>query len=123
MEGLHPLHRRVAGIDVHRMLHVVTALIEQPEPDGSIQRLTREFGGFKRDCRELAAWLVELRVELVVMESTGIYWKSLYSHLERAGIPAWVVNAHFHLARARPQDRHGRLGMAGGAGALRSGAR
>ena len=93
MEGLHPLHRRVAGIDVHRMLHMVTALLEQP--DGSIERCTRQFGGFKRDCRELAAWLVELRVELVVMQSTGIYWKSLYSHLERAGIQAWVVNAHF----------------------------
>ena len=28
------------------------------------------------------------------MESTGIYWKSLYAHLERGGIEAWVVNAH-----------------------------
>jgi hypothetical protein len=47
--GLQALHRRVAGIAVHRMLHVVTALIEQP--DGTMQRQTREFGGFKRDCR------------------------------------------------------------------------
>ena len=93
MEGLQPLHRRVAGIDVHRMLHVVTVLIEQP--DGSMERQTRQFGGFRRDCRALAAWLTELEVELVVMESTGIYWKSVFSHLERAGIRAWVVNAHF----------------------------
>ncbi len=28
MEGLSPLHRRVAGIDVHRLLHVVTVLME-----------------------------------------------------------------------------------------------
>ena len=28
------------------------------------------------------------------MESTGIYWKSVYAHLENAGILAWVVNAH-----------------------------
>lgn len=28
------------------------------------------------------------------MESTGIYWKSLYTYIERAGINAWVVNAH-----------------------------
>jgi hypothetical protein len=28
MEGLQPIYRRVAGIDVHRMLHVVTAVIE-----------------------------------------------------------------------------------------------
>jgi transposase len=90
--GLRALHRRVAGIDVHRMLHVVTALIEQS--DGSMQRHTREFGGFRRDCRALAAWLAELGVELVVMESTGIYWKSVHAHLENAGIPAWVVNAH-----------------------------
>jgi len=93
MEGLQPLHRRVAGIDVHRMLHVVTILIELP--DGSMQRHSREFGGFKRDCRALADWLVEQRIELVVMESTGIYWKSVHAHLERAGILAWVVNAHF----------------------------
>jgi transposase len=90
--GLRALYRRVAGIDVHRMLHVVTALIEQA--DGSMQRQTREFGGFRRDCRALAAWLSELGVELVVMQSTGIYWKSVHAHLENAGIAAWVVNAH-----------------------------
>ena len=90
--GLRALYRRVAGIDVHRMLHVVTVLIEQE--DGSMQRHRREFGGFRRDCRELAAWLSELGVELVVMESTGIYWKSVHAHLENAGIAAWVVNAH-----------------------------
>ena len=93
MEGLQPLHRRVAGIDVHRMVHVVTVLIEQP--DGSVQRQSREFGGFKRDCHALAQWLRECGVELVVMESTGIYWKSVFAHLEREGIAAWVVNAHF----------------------------
>jgi len=93
MEGLQPIYRRVAGIDVHRMLHVVTVVIEHP--DGSIEQISKEFGGFKRDCRALAAWLVEWNVELVVMESTGIYWKSIYAHIERAGIQAWVVNAHF----------------------------
>ncbi len=90
--GLRALYRRVAGIDVHRMLHVATVLLEQP--DGGVQRQTRQFGGFRRDCRELAAWLAELRIELVVMESTGIYWKSVYAHLENSGVTAWVVNAH-----------------------------
>lgn len=92
MEGLQAIRRRVAGIDVHRMLHVVTAVIEQD--DGSIEQASREFGGFRRECRALAAWLAELDIELVVMESTGIYWKSLHAHLERAGIEVWVVNAH-----------------------------
>jgi transposase len=93
MEGLTPLHRRVAGIDVHRMLHVVTVLIE--ETDGTITKHQKEFGGFKRDMKAMAAWLFELRVELVVMESTGIYWKSAHTHIERAGILAMIVNAHF----------------------------
>jgi transposase len=92
MEGLTPLHPCVAGIDVHRLLHVVTVLIT--EADGSITKQQREFGGFKRDLRALADWLRMLQVRLVVMESTGIYWKSAYSHLERADIPTWVVNAH-----------------------------
>ena len=95
MEGLQPLHRRVAGIDVHRMLHVATVVLEQP--DGSIEQTSREFGGFRRDCRALAAWLAELRVERVVMESTGIYWKSVHAHLENAGIAAWVVNVIYVL--------------------------
>ena len=47
MEGLQPIYRRVAGIDVHRMLHVVTVVIEHP--DGSIEQISKEFGGFKRD--------------------------------------------------------------------------
>jgi len=87
------MRRRVAGIDVHRMLHVVTIVIESA--DGSVEHTSRQFGGFRRDCRALATWLVEQDIELVVMESTGVYWKSLYTHVERAGIEAWVVNAHF----------------------------
>jgi transposase len=88
---MEPMHKRVAGLDVHRMKHVVTVLIE--EKDGTLTKVTRQFGGFKRDLRELIGWLGEHRVELVVMESTGIYWKSVYASLSAAGIPALVVNA------------------------------
>jgi transposase len=45
--NLETLHKRVAGIDVHRMKHVITVLIENE--DGTITRNTREFGGFKRN--------------------------------------------------------------------------
>ncbi len=86
-----PLYRCIAGMDVHRMLYVLTVLIEQE--DGALEKHQRSFGGFKRDRRALVAWLLELGVTLVVMESTGIYWKSIYAALERAGIPAHVVNA------------------------------
>jgi len=93
MDGLSPLHRRVAGIDVHQMLHVITVLVENE--DGTITKHQQSFGGYKRDMRAMALWLLDLGVELVVMESTGIYWKSAYAYLERAGIPALVVNAKF----------------------------
>jgi transposase len=89
---MEPIHRRVAGLDVHRMKHVITVLIEGE--DGSITKHTREFGGFKRDMKALIAWLTECQVELVILESTGIYWKSVFASLSAAGIPAWVVNAH-----------------------------
>jgi transposase len=86
------LHKRVAGIDVHRMKHVVTVLIE--DAAGNITRHTREFGGFKRDLKALAAWLREMGVELVILESTGIYWKSVHARLEEVGLTIWVVNAY-----------------------------
>jgi transposase len=72
----------------------MTSLIRQQEKETGDKQHTREFGGFKRDLRWLVAWLQRYGVELVVMENTGIYWKSLYSHLERGGIETWVVNAH-----------------------------
>ena len=102
MEGLSPLHKVVAGIDVHRMLHVITVLVENE--DGTLTKHQQSFGGFKRDMKAMVLWLLELEVERVVMESTGIYWKSAYSHLERAGIFAMVdsVKEDFHIHVQHP---------------------
>jgi transposase len=86
-----PLYRRIAGLDVHRMLYVLTVLIELD--DGTVTKHQRSFGGFQRDLRDLVAWLLELGVKLVVMESTGSDFQSVYAALEKAGIPAHVVNA------------------------------
>lgn len=92
MNNLSALHRRVAGIDVHRMQHTVTVLLEGE--DGAVERTTRSCGGFRRQLRELAQWLSELGIERVVLESTGIYWRSVHAQLERAGVPVWLVNAY-----------------------------
>jgi transposase len=86
-----PLYRRIAGVDVHRMLYVLTVLIEVD--DGPVTQHHRSFGGFQRDLRDWVAWLLELGVELVVMESTGSDFQSVYAAPEKAGIPAHVVNA------------------------------
>ena len=92
MDNLQPMHRRVAGVDVHRMQHAVTVLLELQ--DRQIQREQRQFGGFQRDVRGLAEWLAQLKVERVVLESTGIYWRSVHAHLERSGLAVWLVNAY-----------------------------
>lgn len=65
----------------------------------------REFGGYKRDRRALAQWAKSFAPEIVVMESTGIYWKSPYAALESVGIAAWVVNArHVKTVPGRKTD-------------------
>ena len=86
-----PMYKRVIGLDVHQAKISACAVIEQA--DGTLAVEHREFGGFKRDRRILAQWARECRPDVVVMESTGIYWKSPYAALEKIGIAAWVVNA------------------------------
>lgn len=85
------LYKRVVGLDIHQAQITACALIE--EPDGNVRIEQRQFGTFKKDRRELAQWVASLRPDDVVMESTGIYWKSPYAALEAVGIRAKVVNA------------------------------
>ena len=63
-----------SGIDLGHCTHSWTQAmpLRAPwhTPNGSTARLSREFGGFRRDCQAMAKWLAELRVQLVVMEST-----------------------------------------------------
>lgn len=88
---LAPLHKRVIGLDVHQAQITACAIIE--EADGTTRLEQRQFGAFKRDRRALAEWAQALHPDQVVMESTGIYWKSPYAALEAVGLRAWVVNA------------------------------
>lgn len=83
------LYKRVIGLDFHQAQITSCALIE--EADGSTRIEKRQFGGFKRERRELANWVASLRPDEVVMESTGIYWNSPYAALEAMGVLAKVV--------------------------------
>jgi len=89
--NLAALYKRVLGLDVHQAQITACALIE--DENGEPQLIQRQFGTFKRDRKALAEWAASLKVELVVMESTGIYWKSPYATLEAAGLKTLVVNA------------------------------
>ena len=75
------------------------------EADGELKVELREFGGFKRDRREMARWVASFAPESVVMESTGIYWKSPSAALERVGVRALGVNArHVKQVPGRKTD-------------------
>lgn len=100
---LKPIYRRVIGLDIHQAKISACAVSEQS--DGEVTVEMREFGGFKRDRRALAQWAKSFAPELVVMESTGIYWKSPYAALEGVGLAPWVVNArHVKTVPGRKTD-------------------
>ena len=91
MTNLNPIVKSSAGLDVHKKLVVATILVEQQ--DGSVMEKTQEFGTFPNQRKKLALWLKANNIELIVMESTGVYWKSIYSALEEQKLNAYVVNA------------------------------
>jgi transposase len=100
---LTPMHKRVIALDVHQAKITACAVVEQD--DGRVEVTKRDFGAFKRDRRALAQWALEIKPEVVVMESTGVYWKSPFAALEAVGIIAWVVNArHVKAVPGRKTD-------------------
>ena len=81
------MHPHAAGIDVGAKEHVVAVPSDRdPQP-------VRTFEAFTPDLHELAAWLKRSGIETVALESTGIYWISLYEVLEQYGFEVRVVNA------------------------------
>lgn len=43
--------------------------------------------------KSISAWLQQCGIETVAMESTGVYWKSLFSVLIQDGFEVYLVNA------------------------------
>jgi transposase len=100
---LTPMHKRVIALDVHQAKITACAIVEHD--DGRLEEIKRDFGAFKRDRRALAQWALEIGPEVLVMESTGVYWKSPFAALEAVGIIAWVVNArHVKAVPGRKTD-------------------
>ena len=75
------IYQCVAALDIHQAKLTVCMMFMNAL--GQVVSEIREFGGFKRDRRAMAEWVASFNPELVVMESTGIYWKSPYAALER----------------------------------------
>ena len=87
LQSLPLIHPHAAGIDVGAKEHVVAV------PADRDPRPVRSFKAFTPDLYELAEWLQQCGVETVALESTGIYWITLYEILEERGFEVRVVNA------------------------------
>jgi hypothetical protein len=99
LKNLEVAHPNAAGIDIGSASHFVAV---RPDAD---DRPVREFACFTEDLEALARWLTECEVDVVAMESTGVYWIPLYEMLESRGFTVRLVNArHVKNVSGRKSD-------------------
>jgi transposase len=83
LQALPVISPNAASIDVGAKEHVVAVPCDRdPQPFRTFQAFTPDL---TPDLHELACWLKRCGIETVAMESTGIYWISLYEILEQYG--------------------------------------
>lgn len=99
---LNPIVTRSAGLDVHKKVIVATTQIQKGT---DVTEETKEYSTFEQSLKELVHWLKAEKIDNIVMESTGIYWKRIYTLLEQEGLIPLVVNArHVKQVPGRKTD-------------------
>ena len=97
-QRLEVAHPNAAGIDIGSGSHFVAVRADLHEEP------VREFGSFTEDLESIAAWLTECGVDVVAMESTGVYWIPLYELLESRGFTVYLgMRATCRMSRAGSQ--------------------
>ena len=81
------VHPDAAGIDVGDTIHAVAV----PKDRDNVH--VKTFGAMTCDLQDIVKWLKHCNIVTVAMESTGIYWKPLFSILIKAGFEVSLVNA------------------------------
>lgn len=91
IEDLADVHERCAGIDVHKDSLSVCVIVSSAgtKAEGEV----RQFGTTTGQLRELTAWLEQEGVTHVVMESTGVYWRSVWQVLDNNRLQLLLANA------------------------------
>ena len=86
-----------AGIDVGSRIHVVAV-------DQQVENV-REFGVYTTDHQRMISYFHERGVTTVAMESTGSYWQTLFSALQKAGFEVLLVNgSHVKNVKGKKTD-------------------
>lgn len=81
------LHPNAAGIDIGSKSHFVAV------PLGRDETHVKEFLGFTADLSKMVEWLKKCKIEMVVMESTGVFWIPVFEILDQNGFEVKLVNA------------------------------
>ena len=98
-QHLEQVNLYAAGIDIGAHEHYVAV------PEGLDDTPVRCFSCFTSDLERMANWLVEIGIETVVMESTGVYWIPAFEVLEGRGLEVLLVNArHVKNVSGRKTD-------------------
>lgn len=91
-----------AGLDVHQ--ESITACILNSPLDRKPKPLIRNFGTTTRELLQLQDWLAEQQCTEVAMESTGVYWKSIWNILESSCKLTLANPAHIKNMPGRKTD-------------------
>jgi transposase len=98
------IHLRSAGVDLGKRFLLACTRTPSPSRPGSWCLETERFGTTRAEIRRLLAWLVQARVEVVVMEATSDYWRSVYYMLQ-PHLNLMLVNpAHLKGIKGRKTD-------------------
>lgn len=93
------VNAHAAGIDISDKEHVVAV------GENICEERVRKFGAMTCDLQSIAAWLKECGIETVAMESTGVYWRPLFSMLVQEGFEVHLVNSkHVKNVTGRKTD-------------------
>lgn len=82
-------YRSAIGVDVHASQLV--CCYQSSDGGGPLRhqpifkKQHAEFGTLRSELNEFATWCLELKPEIILMESTGVLWRSPYETLEDVG--------------------------------------
>jgi len=85
-QHLEVIHPNCAGVDIGSAEHWAAVNPQSKDP-------VRRFTSFTDDLHRMADWFEENNINIVAMESTGVYWIPLFEVLSARGFEVYLVNS------------------------------
>src|SRR5215470_627204 len=83
--SLEVVHPDAAGIDIGNESHYVAV------PPTRDSQTVRRFGCTTAELKAMADWQKQCKIRTITLQSTGVYWVSVYDLLEEAGFEVYLV--------------------------------